>query len=114
MFKIKDKVVNQRGNVGEVVSVTSKGCKLLFKVDFGRVQRFFEAKELTWDQLYVALLNLYHQRLLEIQAVKDMMQAENIELEFDIPSDIELAQLAITLMANQDDEDDDEIMPFYG
>lgn len=73
-----------------------------------------EAKELTWDQLYVALLNLYHQRLLEIQAVKDMMQAENIELEFDIPSDIELAQLAMTLMASQDDEDDDEIMPFFG
>ena len=43
-----------------------------------------------------------------------MMQAENIELEFDIPSDIELAQLAMTLMANQDDEDDDEIMPFFG
>ena len=47
MFKINDIVINQRGNVGEVVSVTSKGCKLLFKVDFGRVQRFFEAKELT-------------------------------------------------------------------
>ena len=47
MRKIKDKVINQRGNVGEVVSVTSKGCKYLFKVDFGRVQRFFEAKELT-------------------------------------------------------------------
>ena len=67
-----------------------------------------EAKELTWDQLYVALLNLYHQRLLEIQAVKDMMQAENIELEFDIPSDIELAQLALTMMSGQEDEDEDD------
>jgi hypothetical protein len=43
-----------------------------------------------------------------------MMQAENIELEFDIPSDIELAQLALTLMADQDEEeDDDDIMPFF-
>ncbi len=64
--------------------------------------------------MYIALLNLYHQRLLEIQAVKDLMQAENIQLEFDIPSDIELAQLAMTLMSNQEDEDDDEIMPFFG
>mgnify|MGYP003629372335 FL=1 len=47
MFKIKDKVINQRGNVGIVIGIHSKGCKHLFKVDFGRVQRFFEAKELT-------------------------------------------------------------------
>jgi hypothetical protein len=73
-----------------------------------------EAKELTWDQMYVALLNLYHQRLLEIQAIKDLMQAENIQLEFDIPSEIELAQLAMTLMASQDDDDEDEMMPFFG
>ena len=73
-----------------------------------------EAKAITGDQRYNAPLNLYHQPLLEIQAVKDMMQAENIELEFDIPSDIELAQLALTIMADQDEEeDDDDIMPFF-
>lgn len=47
MFKVNDKVINQRGNVGVIVSIRSKGCKDLFKVDFGRVQRFFEAKELS-------------------------------------------------------------------
>ena len=69
-------------------------------------------QDLTWDQMYVALLNLYHQRLLEIQAIKDLMQAENIELEFDIPSDIELAQLALTMMAGQDEEDEDDSVFF--
>jgi hypothetical protein len=47
MFKIKDKVINQRGHVGIVIGIRSKGCKHLFKVDFGRVSRFFEAKELS-------------------------------------------------------------------
>jgi hypothetical protein len=47
MFKIKDKVINQRGNVGIIIGIHSKGCKHQYKVDFGRVQRFFEAKELT-------------------------------------------------------------------
>jgi len=41
MLKIKDKVVNQRGNVGKVVSIRPKGCKLLVGVDFGRITRFF-------------------------------------------------------------------------
>jgi hypothetical protein len=47
MFKIKDKVINQRGHVGIVIGIRSKGCKHLFKVDFGRVSRFYEAKELS-------------------------------------------------------------------
>jgi len=64
-----------------------------------------EAQELTWDQLLVALLNLFHQRLLEIQAVKDMLQEEGIELDFDIPTDIELAQLAIAVSEDEDDDD---------
>jgi len=46
MLKIKDKVVNQRGNVGEVVSIRSKGCKDLIGVDFGRITRFFQTKDL--------------------------------------------------------------------
>jgi hypothetical protein len=47
MFKVNDKVINQRGHVGIVIGVRSKGCKHLFKVDFGRISRFFEAKELS-------------------------------------------------------------------
>ncbi|HBY66666.1 MAG TPA: hypothetical protein DEG69_02140 [Flavobacteriaceae bacterium] len=98
--------------MGESTSTTDFELPLHLQLALRKAE--LEAKELTWDQMYIALLNLYHQRLLEIQAVKDLMQAENIQLEFDIPSDIELAQLAMTLMSSQEDEDDDEIMPFFG
>ena len=47
MLKVKDKVTNQRGHVGEIVSIRTKGCKLLIGVDFGRITRFFQAKDLT-------------------------------------------------------------------
>tara|TARA_R100000005_G_C4965951_1_gene180768 strand:+ start:222 stop:539 length:318 start_codon:yes stop_codon:yes gene_type:complete len=89
-------------------SLSSTEFELPLHLQLAMRKAELEAKELTWDQMYVALLNLYHQRLLEIQAIKDLMQAENIELEFDIPSDIELAQLALTMMAGQDEEDEDD------
>jgi len=96
-------------------STSTKEFELPLHLQLAMRKAELEAQELTWDQLYIALLNLYHQRLFEIQAVKDMLQAENIELEFDIPSDIELAQLALTIMANQDDdEEDDDLTPFFG
>jgi hypothetical protein len=98
--------------MGESTSTTDFELPLHLQLALRKAE--LEAKELTWDQMYIALLNLYHQRLLEIQAVKDLMQAENIQLEFDIPSDIELAQLAMTLMSRQDDDDEDEMMPFFG
>jgi hypothetical protein len=41
MIKLNDKVKNQRGHVGKVVSIRTKGCKLLVGVDFGRITRFF-------------------------------------------------------------------------
>jgi hypothetical protein len=73
------------------------------------------ANEMTWDQLHAALLNLYHQRLVENQAIRDMLQAEDIELEFDIPTDLELAQLALTMMSQDDlDPDEDEDQPLFG
>ena len=72
-----------------------------------------EAQEMTWDQLIIVLLNLYHQRLLEIQAVKDLLEEEGIEINFDIPTDIELAQLAISVGDDSEYEDDDtECQPF--
>jgi predicted protein tyrosine phosphatase len=74
-----------------------------------------EANEMTWDQLVVVLLNLYHQRLLEIQAVKDLLEEEGIEINFDIPSDIELAQLAMAIGEHEDDDeidDEGECQPF--
>lgn len=64
-----------------------------------------DSQEMTWDQLQVALLCLYHKRLIETQAIKDMLAGENIDIEFDVPTDFELTQLALTMM--RDDEDDD-------
>ena len=72
-----------------------------------------DSMEMTWDQLQLALLNLFHKRLIETQAIKDMLSAENIELEFDVPTHIELTQLALTMMsAEEDDEDESSYQPF--
>jgi hypothetical protein len=70
-----------------------------------------EAQEMTWDQLYYALLTLYQQRLLELQMIKGLMAQENIELEFDVPTDIELAQLAL-ICADDSDDEEEELLPF--
>ncbi len=72
------------------------------------------AQEMTWDQLQVALLNLYHQRMLELQAIKDMLQAEDVEIEFDIPTDLELTQLAISMMSQEMDDEEDDEQPIFG
>jgi hypothetical protein len=72
------------------------------------------AQEMTWDQLQIALLNLYHQRMLELQAIKDMLQAEDVEIEFDIPTDLELTQLAISMMSREMDEEEDDEQPIFG
>jgi len=73
------------------------------------------ANDMTWDQLHQALLNLYHQRLIETQAIKDMLQTENIELEFDMPTDMELAQLALSMLNADDfDCDEDDEQPMFG
>lgn len=69
------------------------------------------AQEMTWEQLYSALLNLYYQRLMEWHAVKELMSAENIQLDFDIPTDIELQKLAQECMTIEE-EDDEEEDPF--
>ena len=53
------------------------------------------SEEMTWDQMRIALLNLYSRRLMELQAVKDILEGEGVDVEFNIPSDIELQELAI-------------------
>ena len=70
-----------------------------------------QAQEMTWEQLYAALLNLYHQRLMEWYAVKSLMADENVNIEFDIPTDLELAELAAACIMDDDDEEDD-LQPF--
>ena len=64
------------------------------------------SEEMTWEQLRVALLNLYSRRLLELQAVRDILSGEGVEVEFNIPSDIELQELAIAKFMMEIDPED--------
>lgn len=72
------------------------------------------SEEMTWDQMRVALLSLYSRRLLELQAVKDILVAEGVDVEFNIPSDVELQELAIAkfmMEVDPDELEDDEEPP---
>lgn len=67
-----------------------------------------EAQEMTWDGLYTALLNLYQRRLIEWAAIKDLLADENIEIEFDHPTQLELVELAMMCQSNEDEDEDDD------
>jgi len=82
--------------------------ELPLELQFAMRKAELEAQEMTWDQLFAALLNLYQRRLIEWAAVKDILQDENIELEFDSPTQLELMELAMMCGSDDDDEDDDE------
>ena len=72
------------------------------------------SEEMTWDQMRVVLLNLYSRRVLELQAVKDILVAEGVDVEFNIPSDVELQELAIAkfmMEVDPDELEDDEEPP---
>ena len=89
---------------------TVRSCDLELPLQFQFAMRKAEiqAKEMTWDELYAALLNLYQRRLVEWAALKDALADENIELEFDVPTQIEMARLAEMFDSEDDDEDDDD------
>ena len=92
-------------------SVEPHQFELPLELQFSMRKAELQAQEMTWEQLYAALLNLYHQRLMEWYAVKSLMADENVNIEFDIPTDLELAELAAACLID-DDDDDDELQPF--
>ena len=92
-------------------SVESRQFELPLELQFSMRRAELEAQEMTWEQLYAALLNLYHQRLTEWFAIKDILADENISIDFDIPTDLELVELAAAF-AYDDEDDDDELQPF--
>ena len=69
------------------------------------------AQEMTWDQLYAALMNLYYQRLMEWHAVKNLIAEENIQIDFDIPTDIELRKLANQCQEMEEYDQEDPFEP---
>jgi len=94
-------------------SVEPREFELPLELQFSMRKAELAAQELTWDELYCALLNLYHQRLMEWYALKSLMEDENISIEFDVPTDLELAELAAAcIYDDEDDEDEDELQPF--
>ena len=64
-------------------SVEPKAFQLPLELQFSMRKAEMRATEMTWDQLYLALLSLYHQRLMEWHALKSLMAEENVDIDFD-------------------------------
>lgn len=93
-------------------SIEPRQFELPLELQFSMCKAEMAAKEMTWDELYYALLNLYHQRLMEWHAVKEILADENIELNFDIPTDLELEELAAACAGYDDDDEEEDYQPF--
>ena len=92
-------------------SVEPKAFQLPLELQFSMRKAEMRATEMTWNQLYFALLSLYHQRLMEWYALKSLMAEENVDIDFDVPTDIELLDLVAKSKKHLEeelDEDDDE------
>lgn len=81
--------------------------ELPLELQFSMRKAEIQSEEMTWDELRFALLNLYHQRLLEWQAVKEILASENIQIDFDVPTELELDELAAACFTQEDDDEED-------
>jgi hypothetical protein len=95
-------------------SVESQEFALPLELQFSMRKAELQAQDMTWEQLYAALLNLYYQRLMEWHAVKTLLADENIQIEIDLPTELELCNLAAACAQDddEDDEDDNILQPF--
>ena len=89
-------------------SVEPKAFQLPLELQFSMRKAEIKASEMNWDQLYLALLSLYHQRLMEWHALKSLMAEENVDIDFDVPTDIELLDLVSKSQELIEEELDDE------
>ena len=89
-------------------SVEPKAFQLPLELQFSMRKAEIKASEMNWDQLYLALLSLYHQRLMEWHALKALMAEENVDIDFDVPTDIELLDLVAKSQELAEEELDDE------
>jgi hypothetical protein len=87
-------------------SSETKEFHLPLEMQFAMRKAEVHAQELDRDELICALLNLYHQRLMEWNALKALMAEEQIDIDFDIPTDIEITELSLQFL--QDDDEDEE------
>jgi hypothetical protein len=89
--------------------------ELPLEFQFAMRKAELQANEMCWEQLHAALLNLYYQRLMEWQAVREILAGENIDLTFEVPTNLELEELAVACMFasdDEDEEDDEDCVPF--
>jgi hypothetical protein len=86
----------------------TKEFHLPLEMQFAMRKAEVHAQELDRDELICALLNLYHQRLMEWNALKALMAEEQIDIDFDIPTDIEITELSLQFLQDNDEEADDE------
>jgi hypothetical protein len=95
-------------------SAEPREFELPLELQFSMRKAELQAQEMTWEQLHSSLLNLYYQRLMEWHAVKTLLADENIEIEIDLPTELELIEFAATCIPDDedDDEDDDVLLPF--
>jgi len=95
-------------------SIEPQDFELPLEFKFARRKAEIQAAEMTWDQLYCALLNLYSQRLMEITAIKDILAEEGVNVDFDISSELELEELALMCgdYEDEDEEDEDNLQVF--
>ena len=95
-------------------SAEPREFELPLELQFSMRKAELQAQEMTWEQLHSSLLNLYYQRLMEWHAVKTLLADENIEIEIDLPTELELIEFAATCISDDedDDEDDDVLLPF--
>lgn len=89
-------------------SSETKEFHLPLEMQFAMRKAEVHAQELDRDELICALLNLYHQRLMEWNALKALMAEEQIDIDFDIPTDIEITELSLQFLQDNDEEADDE------
>jgi hypothetical protein len=85
-----------------------KEFELPLEFQFAMRKAELQADEMCWEQLHSALLNLYYQLLMEWQGVREILAGENIDLTFEIPTNLELEELAAACMYASDDEDEDD------
>lgn len=94
-------------------SIEPREFELPLELQFSMRKAELQAQEMTWDELHAALLNLYHQRLMEWYAIRDIMASEEIEIDWDHPTDLELAELAAVCLYNdEEDDEEDRLQPF--
>ena len=93
-------------------SSETKEFHLPLEMKFAMRKAEVHAQSLDREELIIALLNLYHQRLMEWNALKALMAEEQVDIQFDIPTDIELSELTTYIIQDELDEDDEDTKSF--